>query len=345
MTARILPTYGLRQRFRYRTDDINVHGRVAGVVYPLRASTWSLNDGPPIDFYVEAVPDPGIDWTYEYKDSPAVNRLRDLGDFNVEVPVASDELRPGQNELVIRVIDGTGVEGRVAVAFDWDPTPLPPDLDLRDLTRFGHIQEVGQAVDGAFDLDRDQNLVRSRGPVYVDALLVLGSPHGSQEATYQVRFTDLTKVKWLGPSDFFAGHAGPTPPIGIKPGWSTAGMMALNPRNEARGFLAYGDHVGTDQEWVVQTAPPKRFIVKAQVDYRVRHQVEFRDGVDHDRFKIWRADEPEPDGWLVEEDDSSVPASYPKYTRCSFGLFQHSGFPIEWSDIHVRPLRTMARET
>lgn len=334
----IILTYGTRQRFRYRTYDLNVHGRVTDVAYPIETSTWSLNGGPETFFYVEAVPDPGIDWTYEYKDSPAVNRLRDLGDFNVEVPVASPELREGENELVIRVVDANGTESVARVEFTWDSTPLPAELDLRDLTGFEHIQEVGQVVDGAFDLDRDQNLIRSRGPVYVDALLVLGSPHGSQEATYQVRFTDLTKVKWLGPSDFFAGHAGPTPPIGIKPGWSTAGMMALSPRNEARGFLAYGDHVGTDQEWVVQTAPPVRFIVEARVDYRVRHQVEFRDGVDHDRFKIWKVGEPEPEDWLVEEDDSSVDASYPKYTKCSFGLFQHSGFPIEWSDIVIRPL-------
>ncbi len=334
----ILPTYGVRQRFRYRTDDINIHGRVAGAVFPLQASTWSLNDGPPVQFYVEAVADPGIDWTFEYKDSPAVNRLRDLGDFNVEVPVASAALRPGGNELLVRVVDDEGSAGQVAVAFDWDPTPLPAELDLHDLSHFGHIQEIGQVVDGAFDVDVDQNLIRSRGPVYVDALLVLGSLHGSQEATYQVRFTDLTKVKWLGPSDFFAGHAGPIPPIGIKPGWSTAGMMALNPRNEARGFLAYGDHVGTDQEWVIQTAPPKRFIVRARVDYRVRHQVEFRDGVDYDRFKIWPVEEAEPEIWLVEEDDSTVPPGYPKYTAGSFSLFQHSGFPIEWSDIRVRPL-------
>jgi hypothetical protein len=41
---------------------------------------------------------------------------------------------------------------------------------------------------------------------------------------------------------------------------------------------------------------------------------------------------------LVEEDDSAVPAGFPKYTTCSFGLFQHSGFPIEWSNIRVRPI-------
>ena len=334
----IILTYGTHQRFRYRTYDLNFHGRVSGLDLPVRSATWSLNGGTAVDFYVESVADPGIDWTYEYKDSPAVNRLRDLGDFNVEVPVAWTELRAGANELVIAVVDGAGTSEQVTVAFDFDPDPLPVELDLTDVTGFEHIQEVGQAVDGAFDLDRDQNLIRSRGPVYVDALLVLGSPHGSQEATYQVRFTDLTKVKWLGPSDFFAGHAGPTPPIGIKPGWSTAGMMALSPRNEARGFLAYGDHVGTDQEWVVQTAPPTRFIVEARVDYRVRHQVEFRHGVDHDRFKIWPVGEEEPDEWLIEEDDSAIPSEYPKYSECSFSLFQHSGFPIEWSDIQVRAL-------
>lgn len=334
----ILLTYGLTQRFRYRTYDLNFHGRVAQVQVPVRSATWSLNGGAGVPFYVESVPDPGIDWTFEYKDSPAVNRLKDLGDFNVEVPVDAPELRPGRNTITLSVTDGNGRDEQAPIAFDWDPTPLPADLDLSDLTAFGHIQEVGQAVDGAFDLDRDQNLIRSRAPVYVDALLILGSPHSSQEATYQVRFTDLTKVKWLGPSDFFAGHAGPTPPIGIKPGWSTAGMMALNPRNEARGFLAYGDHVGTDQEWVIQTAPPRRFIVAARVDYRVRHQVEFRDGVDTNRFRIWPVDEAEPSDWLIEQDDSSIPDSFPKYHEASFGLFQHSGFPIEWSDIRVKPL-------
>ena len=234
--------------------------------------------------------------------------------------------------------DGDGRDEQVTIDFEWDPRPLPADLDLSDLIGFSHIQEVGQAVNGAFDLDRDQNLIRSRAPVYVDALLVLGSPHASQEATYQVRFTDLTKVKWLGPSDYFAGHAGPTPPIGIKPGWSTAGMMNISARNEARGFLAYGDHVGTDQEWVIQTAPPKRFIVAARVDYRVRHQVLFRDGVDTNRFRIWRVGEAEPSEWLIEQDDSSIPDALPKYHEASFSLFQHSGFPIEWSDIRVRAL-------
>jgi hypothetical protein len=331
-------TYGQRQRFRFRTYDLNIVGRLEHAAYPIRISTWSLNGGVPVYFYVEHVPDPGIDWTYEYKHSPAVNRLKDLGDFNLEVPVSTPELRAGENILSVHIEDASGAALRHDIAFFWDPTPVPLPLDLTDLSGYRHIQDVGQVVDGAFDIDHDLNLIRSRAPVYVDALLVLGSPHGSQEATYNVRFTDFAKVKWLGPSDFFAGHAGPTPPIGIKPGWSTAGMMALNPRNEARGFLAYGDHVGTHQEWVVQTAPPKRFIVKKDLLYCVRHQVVFANGIDSNRFKIWPEGEPEPETWLVEEDDSRIPNNLPKYRECSFSLFQHSGMPIEWSNIRVVPL-------
>ena len=66
--------------------------------------------------------------------------------------------------------------------------------------------------------------------------------------------------------------------------------------------------------------------------------MEFKAGVDYARYKIWLATEDEPDDWLVEEDDSSIPDEYPKYTECSFSLFQHSGFPNEWSNIQVKPL-------
>ena len=53
------------------------------------------------------------------------------------------------------------------------------------------------------------------------------------------------------------------------------------------------------------------------------------------RYRIWPATAPEPTGWLCEEQDAKVPAHLPRHTAASFGLFQHMGMPIEWSDILV----------
>lgn len=336
---RIRLTYGKEQTFRYRTRDLNIIGRVENATHPFKISHYSLNGGQEVYFYVESVPDPGIDWTYMYKDSPAVNRLKDQGDFNVEIPVNSPELSPGKNDLMLLIEDANGETAEINLKINWDPNKVPLPLDLSDLFQYTHIQEIGQVVNGAFDIDRDMNLIRSRAPVYPDALCVLGSVHGNQEATYNVRFTDFTKVKWLGPSDFFVGMEGPKPPLGIKPGWSTFGMMNIDPRWAARAFLAFGDHSDSHDEWVVQTCPPKRFIAKADFLYSVRHQAFTKDGINTVRFKIWPAIEQEPSSWLIEENDSAVDPQKPRFTAGSFSLFQHSGFPIEWSKIKVKELK------
>jgi len=332
-------TYGDQQKFRRRVEDINIQGKVRAVSFPVAHASYALNNGPEREFYVENVPEPPcIDWTYEYKDSPAELRLRRQGQFNLEIPTTSKHLEPGANTIRVVIEDAKGSTESDCVDFSWDPDPLPVSVDRRDLTDFTHIQEVGQVVNGQFDLDVEQNLIRSRAPVHPDSLLVIGSSHGSQEATYTVRFTDFAKIKWLGPSDFFAGHVEADPPIGIKPGWSSAGMAALNPRNEARGFIAYGDHSGKAKEWVVQTAPPTKHELEVDRYYRVRHQVIFENGTNRVRYRIWPSSEDEPSDWLINEDDSAVPDSYPKHKTGAFSLFQHSGMPIEWSDIRIRPL-------
>ena len=97
----------------------------------------------------------------------------------------------------------------IETEFDWDPRPLPLSLNLQDLSRYQSVQEVGQAVNGAFDLDRERNAICSRLPVGSDSLLLIGSPHGSQEATYNIRFKNIDK-DWcfVGASDFFFGTPG-----------------------------------------------------------------------------------------------------------------------------------------
>jgi hypothetical protein len=61
----------------------------------------------------------------------------------------------------------------------------------------------------------------------------------------------------------------------------------------------------------------------------------FANGIDRVRFRIWPADEPEPDDWLCSQQDDRVPPGLPRHRQASFGLFQHLGFPVEWSDILI----------
>ncbi len=330
-------TCGAHQQFRCRYPDITIRGQVDDLQPPARRAHYRLNQGPATGFYVEAIPDDGIDWVNGYKTSPAELRCRDLGEFCIEIPTTAPALQSGQNRLSIEVEDAEGRISGTDLTFEWDPAPLPLPLDLRDLTRFDDIQQVGQIVNGAFDLDRKQNLIRSRAPVAPDAFLVLGSPHASQEATYAVRFLDLGGAKWLGLADFFAGIEQGRPPRGIKVGWSSAGMAALSPRGEARSFIAWGDHSAQPQEWAIATHPPASVQIERGRLYRVRHQIAFAEGVNRVRFRIWPADRSEPATWLCEEQDSQVPSDLPRHRQASFGLFQHMGLPIEWSDILVSP--------
>jgi hypothetical protein len=110
--------YGPSQQFRLRCRDVTVLGHVEAAM-PLRRSGWQLNDGP---------------------------ILKNLGDFKVEIPVDGLELREGDNRLVIEIEDRERRVERLEEAFVWDPAPVPLPLDLGDLSKLDHIQQVGQAV-------------------------------------------------------------------------------------------------------------------------------------------------------------------------------------------------------
>ena len=330
-------TYGSRQRFRYRHRDITVLGRVVHASFPVAAAHFVLNGGAPRSFYVEQEADRGVDWLHGYKPSPAELRLRDQGEFCLEIPAGDDGLATGENELFITVRDGAGTLHTSEATFAWSPEPVPLPLDLRDLSPFRSVQEIGQAVNGAFDFDPEAGWIRTRGPAAPDALLLLGSPHGNQEATYRVRFTETAGAKWLGLSDFFAGLTEGEPPRGIKVGWCSAGMAALSPTDGGRSFMAWGDHSGDRREWAVATHPAAPVAVERDRPYRVRHQFCHHGGIGRVRYRIWPEGSPEPADWLCAEEDRLVPPELPRNRKGAFGLFQHMGHPVEWSDILVRP--------
>lgn len=341
--------YGDVQQFRPRHRDVNVIGAFRGVL-PVRSATWQLNDGTAVPFYVESVPDEGVDYSYQYKPSPARLRLPYRGDFNVEVPVDGSEWKEGVNRLRLRIVGADGAEAIREVSLSWDPSPVLLPLELTNLRSVRSPQEIGQVVDGVWDVDPELNVIRTRAPAAPDSLLLLGSPAASQEARYEWRYFDGSRSKYIGFSDFFVGHEIEDPAVPIKPGWSTAGLATSRPRGEgvweARIWIAWGDRPGwrptaagddtPRREFrVVRSDPASILPLQPRRWYCVCHQLLFEGDVRRARFRVWPLEQDEPDRWLCEETDAEAPKSLRRFGHASFGLFQHSGLPSEWRNIHL----------
>ncbi|MDY6937915.1 MAG: hypothetical protein SWY16_09630 [Cyanobacteriota bacterium] len=335
--------YGNSQRFRYRHGDINILGKISGntdAVLPVSRSTYSLNGSSPTHFYVETHPINGAKYPWGTL-TPAVLRLRDRpGHFNIEIPIDSPHLQGGQNQIAIEIENSQGAREVLEAEFVWDARPVSLPLDLSNLRDFESIQEIAQVVDGDFTIDRTQNAIVSGAPVGSDTLLLLGSPYGSQEATYDVRFGPGSKG-WcfLGLSDFFVAHVEQSPELGIKPGYSSAGLATLDYRGWPQIWIAWGDSLYDKADtWVVQTKKQLKLPIQAGITYRVRHQVILENGVSCARFRIWKKGNREPNLWVCQEDNRHLPPHLPRIDRASFGLFQYWGAPTQWSNIRVKAI-------
>ena len=69
--------------------------------------------------------------------------------------------RLAKNQLCITVEDGAGTIHGTEMVFNWSADPVDLPMDLQDLSPYRSVQEIGQAINGAFDLDPEANLIRS----------------------------------------------------------------------------------------------------------------------------------------------------------------------------------------
>jgi hypothetical protein len=332
--------YGKQQRFRLHHGDINLIGRTDARL-PQHHSNYRLNNGDSVHFYIEPEESPADPPRFPYgMRTPGCHRLRrQPGWFNLEIPIESPRLQPGWNSVDIEVAGSDGGLHQLGSRFFWSPEPPALPLDLTDLGRFNSIQDIGQAVNGLFVLDRAGNAIRSANPVGADMLLLLGPPGLSQEATYCVRFGPQRGI-WLCLSDFFAGHVPQDPGLGIKPGYCTNGLATMDRHGSCQAWIAWGDNLmDNDNAWGVHTRPGlARVPVQTGLKYRVRHQVVLRESLNICRFRVWPAGSPEPERWLCAVNTARVPPQLPRNPAASFGLFQYFGSPAEWSDIRIRSL-------
>ncbi len=338
--------YGSKQKFRFHHNDINILGKVEAAL-PLKSSNYRLNDGEFVHFYVEPIPSrrgPRYAWGTK---TPSVHRLREQpGKFNIEIPINTPHLHKGWNNLTICIEDEKGQVKTLDMSFHWDSNPLPLPLNLTNLNQYESIQDIGQIVNGAFEIDRQRNAICTKEPVGSDILFLIGSPYGSQEATYDVKFTHSLK-DWcfLGLSDFFFGHQEQSPDLGIKPGYCTAGLATINNKGYGQVWLAWGDCLtNKENTWVITTEKKPKFPVKPGITYSVRHQAIITEKFNFARFRIWRKGRPEPKRWLCQEHNSNLNPNFPRLGTASFGLFQYWGMPTEWSNITVKPLDVNTQE-
>jgi hypothetical protein len=333
--------YGNRQQFQLRHGDINILGQT-DVCQPVKRSEYRLNDATPIHFYIEPETPPGEGkYAWDCK-TPSIFRLRDCpGSFNLEIPVDSPVLQEGLNRVSIEIEDSDGTVDTLVAEFHWNSRPLALPIHLTDFRSYETIQEIGQVVNGLFEIDRERNSIVSCKPVGADILLLLGSPGESQEATYDVEFDlhDSNSKDYAGLSDFFAWHEEQSPGLGIKPGYCTSGLGTISPTGEAKLWMAVGDCLtGKDWAWVNCTDSPPHFPIQSGIIYKVRHQVIIHNGVNWSRYRIWKKGDEEPDDWLCDEDNAFMKSNLPRISKASFGLFQFGGNPTSWSNISVKRL-------
>ena len=335
-------TYGTRQHFRFRHGDINILGETDLPASPaaIKRSEYRLNDSKLVHFYIEPKASANAPGKYPYGcKTPSCHRLRNRpGHFKNEISVEHPALAEGFNKVTIEIEAASEEVERAELTFHWNPQPVPLPLDLSDLSGYQSVQEIGQVVNGAFDIDPEHNVIRARSPVGSDILFLVGSPYESQEATYDVEFTD--KKVFIGVSDFFTAHAEQSPNLGIKPGYCTSGLATIDAKGSAQIWIAWGDNLmGNDLEWVVRTDSNSAHInIETGVLYSVKHQTIIGNGINCSRFRVWRKGEPEPAGWLCEEHNGGLAPKFPRNRKASFGLFQYFGSPTEWSNIRVSAL-------
>jgi hypothetical protein len=314
---------------------------MSDTVLPVLRSEYRLNGGPPSNFYLEDSTN-GTRTKYPYgAKSAAINRLRGRpGHFNIEIAIDDPHLQVGKNELQILIEGARRDRECLEVGFDWDPRPIKLPIKLLALKGHENVQDIGQAVNGVWEVVRGDGTICANAPVGADSLFLLGSPHGSQEATYDVQFGEIGDTwSFIGLSDFFGGNEEQSPSLGIKPGYTTAGLATIENNGRAKAWISWGDCLIEDpRSWVVKTEKIVKVAVDPAVLYHVRHQVIIDDGVNVARFRIWRAGTPEPEVWFCNENTLHLSSNYPAVKAASFGLFQYGGCPTAWSNIHVRAL-------
>ncbi|MGD9661858.1 MAG: hypothetical protein AB7U63_11330 [Porticoccaceae bacterium] len=252
-------------------------------------------------------------------------RLQNHGDFNIEIAI--DELKPGENNVLINALDIAGGSAEARVKIHYLPGniwPLPFTLDWDKVTS---VQERSRVVDGLWSIvatEDGKKQVRTKEPGYDRFLAVGDMVWKDYEFLVPVTLHDLTAesggvgilLRWRGHTD--NPISGLQPKAGFLPlgciGWYRDGRIEL-----------YGNNS-------VILGRQARQLVEGQTYYfRMRVTTE-ADGDDLYQLRVWPASKPEPLTWDIQGRQSG---ENPK--RGSILLTAHE-YDVSFGNVLVTPL-------
>jgi len=232
-------------------------------------------------------------------------RLSTDGDFNAEIATA--DLSPGKNEVVLRATDDEGKMTSYLVHVNFTPGVVWPSTYSIDWSTTAEIMDVAQVVDGKWRIEDDpaymgEKVVRTDELGY-DRILNMGDIlHENYEVNFQMVAHALDPDGFTAASNSFA--------IGCILRWEGhTAADAQQPRagiNPLGAVFAYRwfpgserwDHYGTNfTPNISTTANPVQlgttYLVKAQVETMLDDSRVYR-------MRIWERGQTEPVSWLYD---------------------------------------------
>jgi regulation of enolase protein 1 (concanavalin A-like superfamily) len=287
--------YGHTQSFGVIGDPVpavNILGNVFSV-QGIASFTCTLNGGAPRTL----------------SRGPDTRRLRDKGDFNVDIPIST--LLPGNNRLIITARDSTStvVSDTVMVAYNAGNTwPLPYSIDWRAA---GSLQQAVQVLDGIWTIDTLTSTLRTLQLGY-DRLVALGEQTWRDyEITAPITIHRFDSagfappsngggvgflLRWPGHSDLPATLAGRQPKTGYLP----LGALAWYSYNSDGERLVI---MGNNLQILARETNGRR--LTHGVRYIFKARVETLPGVGgRYSIKIWQDGLPEPPAWDLTGDEA-----------------------------------------
>ncbi len=303
--------YGTEQTFGKNGTPqrwINILGNVSDLDEIL-SLTYSLNGAKQIPLSI----------------GPNRSRLDKRGDFNVDI--ARTALLDGENELILTATDTLQFQEIVTVTINYVDENKWYELYQIDWQAGEDIQEVVEVIDGVWEMSDGE--VRITKPGYQRALAIGDIIWTDYEISvpitvHEVQFIDGSEnvpsigflTRWTGHTDL--GTAGSQPKSGLQPFGVLASYRWDLPD------LVFMQLEGNNNviESVVEEPPEEgvSYIYKLRVE-TVENNAEDAEFVENIaesmyRFKVWKADQPEPATWSMGSTFEGAPNG-------SFLLFAH----------------------